>query len=500
MPGTDSPTARDGGTDPTPLDLLSNVAGNQPDTPRRSRPSHKSELETTSEQPDRSLAESQHEELQGHTVDISDPPQESSRQHLNNCNRAIDNRHTRAPHLTHPHIPAHPHIAPQVAVMYPSTWAAHPSSQTFIAHAAHAHAHAQVHSGMHRAHMLAPQMYPPPNSVFYPHSNPYADPQHMYMTQYGFHPHFSQAAVAPGYGDAFVAYEQQRAAVAASAAAASASAAAGAAAPAASALGMSGHLHGSDMRRTGPLQADGGVAEADARDLPRKGPDHLHEYRRPRRDSPLNASRLQQQQPPAAAPSQAQHRTQHSLHGVAGNNVSRPTRRKSYTRFTAEEEHALMEGVRIHGVGNWKQILASSDLLSSRRSTIQLKDKYRTATRARQRLAATAEATGAIDAADPSIGSAIGSGSGSGSEKARSEDALKKSPTGAAAAITSAVLKGRCASAAGASCRAQPSSPPDNDLLGFETATGDRVAHTASTPTTSSDDDDTQRPDMKLSR
>lgn len=78
--------------------------------------------------------------------------------------------------------------------------------------------------------------------------------------------------------------------------------------------------------------------------------------------------------------------------GAVGKGRVRPVRRKSYTRFTAEEEEALMEGVRIHGVGNWKQILANSSLLARRRSTIQLKDKYRTATRARARLAASESA------------------------------------------------------------------------------------------------------------
>jgi Myb-like DNA-binding domain len=60
-------------------------------------------------------------------------------------------------------------------------------------------------------------------------------------------------------------------------------------------------------------------------------------------------------------------------------------RRDSYTRFTTEEEALLMEGVRAFGAGNWKQILASSPAFHWKRTPVDLKDKWRNLTRARQR-------------------------------------------------------------------------------------------------------------------
>lgn len=102
--------------------------------------------------------------------------------------------------------------------------------------------------------------------------------------------------------------------------------------------------------------------------------------------------------------------------GAVGKGRARPVRRKSYTRFTAEEEEALMEGVRIHGVGNWKQILANSSLLARRRSTIQLKDKYRTATRARARLDLARSVHAASESAVNNDGGSRGSTEGTPTE------------------------------------------------------------------------------------
>lgn len=59
-------------------------------------------------------------------------------------------------------------------------------------------------------------------------------------------------------------------------------------------------------------------------------------------------------------------------------------RRESYTRFTAEEEMMLMEGVRRFGAGNWKKILNSYQF-HWKRTAVDLKDKYRNVMRAKAR-------------------------------------------------------------------------------------------------------------------
>ena len=75
-----------------------------------------------------------------------------------------------------------------------------------------------------------------------------------------------------------------------------------------------------------------------------------------------------------------------------GSRVKGSGRRDSYTRFTAEEENMLMEGVRIHGVGNWKKIL-NSYRFHWKRTAVDLKDKYRNMTRAKlRRMQASGEA------------------------------------------------------------------------------------------------------------
>lgn len=75
-------------------------------------------------------------------------------------------------------------------------------------------------------------------------------------------------------------------------------------------------------------------------------------------------------------------------------------RRESYTRFTAEEEHMLLDGVAVYGAGNWKKILNSYHF-HWKRTAVDLKDKYRNMTRARIRRAAAAAA--ASESSDPDL-------------------------------------------------------------------------------------------------
>jgi hypothetical protein len=50
---------------------------------------------------------------------------------------------------------------------------------------------------------------------------------------------------------------------------------------------------------------------------------------------------------------------------------------KCNTRWTQEEEDALCEGVRAHGVGKWSKIWHASETLQRNRTNIDLKDKWR---------------------------------------------------------------------------------------------------------------------------
>lgn len=73
------------------------------------------------------------------------------------------------------------------------------------------------------------------------------------------------------------------------------------------------------------------------------------------------------------------------LKSLAARSASKSSgRRDSYTRFTADEEAMLMEGVRVFGVGNWKKILNCYQF-HWKRTAVDLKDKYRNMTRAKLR-------------------------------------------------------------------------------------------------------------------
>lgn len=51
--------------------------------------------------------------------------------------------------------------------------------------------------------------------------------------------------------------------------------------------------------------------------------------------------------------------------------------RRTPKRWTEGETEQLMQGVRKHGIGKWKQILADPDLKFDRRSSVDLKDRFR---------------------------------------------------------------------------------------------------------------------------
>jgi hypothetical protein len=51
--------------------------------------------------------------------------------------------------------------------------------------------------------------------------------------------------------------------------------------------------------------------------------------------------------------------------------------RRAPKRWTEEETDQLMRGVRKHGIGKWKQILADPELQFDRRSSVDLKDRFR---------------------------------------------------------------------------------------------------------------------------
>jgi Myb-like DNA-binding domain len=157
---------------------------------------------------------------------------------------------------------------------------------------------------------------------------------------------------------------------------------------------------------------------------------------------------------------------------------SRSGRRDGYTRFTSEEEALLVEGVRVYGVGNWKLILASSgkgpgSRFHPRRTPVDLKDKWRNLSRARQRKVS-------VGAADSAQGSGTGSGSGSasaGSASVTGPDSQKPSRnecalTTAADGSVSAILAVREEMPAAAAISAAGTESP------------------ASTTTSSSDSDD----------
>lgn len=54
-----------------------------------------------------------------------------------------------------------------------------------------------------------------------------------------------------------------------------------------------------------------------------------------------------------------------------------PKSRRTPKRWTEGETEQLMHGVRKHGIGKWKQILADPDLNFDRRSSVDLKDRFR---------------------------------------------------------------------------------------------------------------------------
>jgi hypothetical protein len=51
--------------------------------------------------------------------------------------------------------------------------------------------------------------------------------------------------------------------------------------------------------------------------------------------------------------------------------------RRTPKRWTEGETNQLMQGVRKHGIGKWKQILADPDLYFDRRNSVDLKDRFR---------------------------------------------------------------------------------------------------------------------------
>ncbi|KAF4548554.1 telomere-associated protein 1-like protein [Elsinoe fawcettii] len=59
---------------------------------------------------------------------------------------------------------------------------------------------------------------------------------------------------------------------------------------------------------------------------------------------------------------------------VPANVLPRPTRRN---KWTDEETHALLQGVRKFGAGNWKKILTCSDFSFNHRTATDLKDRFR---------------------------------------------------------------------------------------------------------------------------
>ncbi len=62
----------------------------------------------------------------------------------------------------------------------------------------------------------------------------------------------------------------------------------------------------------------------------------------------------------------------------------RKGRRESYTRFSPSEQQNLLDGVARYGAGNWKKILSSYSF-HSKRTAVDLKDKYRNILRAQER-------------------------------------------------------------------------------------------------------------------
>lgn len=101
---------------------------------------------------------------------------------------------------------------------------------------------------------------------------------------------------------------------------------------------------------------------------------------------PTFPSRLGSLSPHYNSPSTSTRRTSSpTTRSVSSRRSSKSSgRRDSYTRFTAEEEAMLMEGVRVFGVGNWKKIL-NSYRFHWKRTAVDLKDKYRNMTRAKMR-------------------------------------------------------------------------------------------------------------------
>lgn len=99
-----------------------------------------------------------------------------------------------------------------------------------------------------------------------------------------------------------------------------------------------------------------------------------------------------------------------SFKSVASRSATKVSgRRDSYTRFTAEEEAMLLEGVRVFGVGNWKKIL-NSYRFHWKRTAVDLKDKYRNITRAKiRRMNACSQNEGSSVAGDGDFHTAAGS-------------------------------------------------------------------------------------------
>mmetsp|Transcript_6518 Transcript_6518/g.19788 ORF Transcript_6518/g.19788 Transcript_6518/m.19788 type:complete len:269 (-) Transcript_6518:5-811(-) len=64
--------------------------------------------------------------------------------------------------------------------------------------------------------------------------------------------------------------------------------------------------------------------------------------------------------------------------------ANRRSRRQDYTRFSADEERYLLEGIEHFGAGNWKKILTSYDF-HWKRTPVDLKDKHRNMMKMRMR-------------------------------------------------------------------------------------------------------------------
>jgi hypothetical protein len=88
------------------------------------------------------------------------------------------------------------------------------------------------------------------------------------------------------------------------------------------------------------------------------------------------------QEPPPPAPQQPMPHERRVNRGPDGypepSHHGENSRRRIRLTWTPEETQALIQGCRIHGVGNWKKILTDPSLKFNSRTAVDLKDRFRT--------------------------------------------------------------------------------------------------------------------------